>query len=420
MRILVLYPFPVGRNSLGGVRRLYRLIRYLAARGHRVWLACFAQEGAYPAADLEEMRRVCEEVVVVPAVGRSRLRAAVDLAFSPDPSHVSRFRSSAMEREVARILRDADIELMHVEFTYLGEYGELAGQHCATVLVDEELNFRAAARLRAARPVSARGVRAALEERKFRRFEPHVAARFDKVLSISAEERDELLRHLPGLAVEVYPNVVDAAEEFAPRGAPAEPLTMAFVGNYEHYPNVHGLTWFVREVLPLIAAEHAGARLDVIGANVTPAVNALAGDAVRVRGFVDDLPGALARSSVFVCPVIDGGGMRGKVLEAMSLGRPVVATSIALEGIEAAHGTHALVADDPRGFARETCRVLSDPGLASRLGAAARELVVSRYDDGHVFDRVEQLYAELVRAKRAGAVGGALAAGRSAVGSVLP
>jgi glycosyltransferase involved in cell wall biosynthesis len=101
---------------------------------------------------------------------------------------------------------------------------------------------------------------------------------------------------------------------------------------------------------------------------------------VRLTGYVDDVRPWVQASRVCVVPLRQGGGTRIKILEAMALGTPVIATSKGMEGLDVVAGEHLLVADEPADFARQTLRLLRDEALARSLAERARELVVEHYD----------------------------------------
>ena len=116
-------------------------------------------------------------------------------------------------------------------------------------------------------------------------------------------------------------------------------------------------------------------------------------DTVRLTGFVEDVRVPVAEAAVCVTPIRQGGGTRLKILEAMALGTPVVATAKGAEGLDVVDGEHLLLADDPEAFARRTVELLNGPDLRSRLSAAARRLVETRYEwqaiGAHFADLVE-------------------------------
>jgi hypothetical protein len=119
--------------------------------------------------------------------------------------------------------------------------------------------------------------------------------------------------------------------------------------------------------------------------------------AVEVVGAVPDVRPHLAAAAAVVAPVRFGTGMRGKLLEALAMGRPVVTTSVGAEGLGAVSGRHLLVADGAADLAAGIERVLADPGFAAQLGAAGRALVAERFDWGAIAAAHEDIYERVIR-----------------------
>jgi len=141
----------------------------------------------------------------------------------------------------------------------------------------------------------------------------------------------------------------------------------------------NAVRWFAAEILPLVRVAVPDARFCIVGNHPTPAVRALGElPGVTVTGWVPDIRPYLAHAAVAVAPMRIARGIQNKVLEAMAMGKPVVVTSGALEGVEAVPGCHVLLADDPRAFAQGCLRLLGPDGAG--LAAAARDLVVRHYD----------------------------------------
>jgi glycosyltransferase involved in cell wall biosynthesis len=158
--------------------------------------------------------------------------------------------------------------------------------------------------------------------------------------------------------------------------AHADPL-IVFTGQMDYRPNIEAVTWFARDILPRIRTRHPTARFAIVGRAPTPAVQALAGDAVIVTGAVDDVRGWLAAADVCVAPLKLARGIQNKVLEAMAMARPVVASAAAAEGID--HAGTIRVAADASGFAAQVLALLDAPADAADLGRAARAQVLRRY-----------------------------------------
>ncbi len=158
--------------------------------------------------------------------------------------------------------------------------------------------------------------------------------------------------------------------------AHADPL-IVFTGQMDYRPNIDAVTWFARDILPRIRTQHPTARFAIVGRAPTPAVQALAGDAVIVTGAVDDVRGWLAAADVCVAPLKLARGIQNKVLEAMAMARPVVASAAAAEGID--HAGTIRVAADASEFAAQVRALLEAPADAADLGRAARAQVLRRY-----------------------------------------
>ena len=197
-------------------------------------------------------------------------------------------------------------------------------------------------------------------------------ARVDCTITHSTHERDLLAQAVPNAPVVVWPFMFEFQ---GTKAGFAERRDFCFLGGYGHAPNVDAVTFFVRDVLPLIHLDEPDARFIIAGANPTPAVLALAGPYVEVTGQIDDLRKVFDRARVFACSLRIGAGTKGKVSTAMAYGIPVVSTSCGAEGMELAEGSEYLLADDAASFAAACLRAYRDPELWQSLSANGQDLV---------------------------------------------
>jgi sugar transferase (PEP-CTERM/EpsH1 system associated) len=222
----------------------------------------------------------------------------------------------------------------------------------------------------------------AREAKRLFAFERDVAARADASLFVSEAEAG-LFRRRTGLArVQSLANGIDAV--FFDPAAPFRPLgreergegpLVLFTGQMDYRPNVDAVCWFAREVLPRVPS----ARFVIAGRNPAREVRALAGERVTVAGAVADMRSWLAAADVVVAPLRIARGIQNKVLEAMAMARPVVASPAAFEGIEAEPGKHLLVTEGAEAMAEAISTLIADTALATRLGQAGRDLVTTTY-----------------------------------------
>ncbi len=200
----------------------------------------------------------------------------------------------------------------------------------------------------------------------------------DVTLVVSDIERRMLLAERPQLNVEVVSNVhriVGSRTPFEDRSG------VLFVGCYRHPPNVDAIQWFVEDIWPWVRARLPGVRLHVVGTDPPPQVLALARAGVIVHGWVRDLAPLLDGARISIAPLRVGAGVKGKVNEAMSYGVPVVATSIASEGMNLVHEEDVLIADQARAFAAEIVRLHEDRALWERLSAGGIRNVQAHFGE---------------------------------------
>lgn len=225
-------------------------------------------------------------------------------------------------------------------------------------------------------------------------FELRAVCRAHHIVTVSAEDAARLRYFWPELPISVSPCGVDTRQFSPVARAPGGDPNVVFVGNFAHPPNVDGAIFLVREVLPQLGRP---VRVRIIGHGVTSDLAALAHpEAVDVVGAVPDVRPFLADAAVVVAPVRFGTGMRGKVLEALAMGRPVVTTSVGAEGLGAVAGRHVEIADGAAAFAAAVRRVLEDEGLARRLGQAGRDLVTERFDWDAIAAAHDDIYREVL------------------------
>jgi GT2 family glycosyltransferase/glycosyltransferase involved in cell wall biosynthesis len=245
-------------------------------------------------------------------------------------------------------------------------YVDLAREHApqALVLFDtvdlHYLREQRAAAIEASEPM-------ARQAAATRATELDLIARCDVTLVVSPVERELLAREAPGRRVEVLSNIHEVAGR---RRDYAERRDIWFVGGFQHQPNIDAVAWFAAEIWPRVRAQIPELTFHIVGSKITPAVEALAGNGIEVHGFVEDIHPFLDGCRVAVAPLRYGAGVKGKVNQSMAYGQPVVATPIAVEGMEIEAGTEALVASEPAQFADEIVCLYRDPDLWLKLSDA--------------------------------------------------
>jgi sugar transferase (PEP-CTERM/EpsH1 system associated) len=223
------------------------------------------------------------------------------------------------------------------------------------------------------------------EGRLLERREAEIARACDASIFVSQAEADLFARLHRECAsrVHVVPNGVDAAH-FSPTHPLANPFAtderaIVFTGAMDYWANVDAVAWFAREVLPAVRQRMPRAVFWIVGSNPTPAVRSLEADGVRVTGRVPDVRPYVKYASLVVAPLRLARGVQNKVLEAMAMGQPVLASPAAVRGIDVATPPGITVADAPADFASAAIAHL-EAGDNDARGAAARAFVRQNFD----------------------------------------
>ncbi len=394
MRILLIsnnLPYPP--NS-GFPLRVYNLL-YRIAREHDVWLAAFTTGHESPA-DIEHLREICREVVVVPVSRQGALANPLQAArffFKGIPPTLRAYESKKFGDKILDMISRVDFDVIQIEDSHMSFYLDYLPEavRAKTFLTFHDVNFHKHEKMSQVESKPARKLRIWLHGRMMRAWEPFQAQRFGHCITMSQSDRELLLAVNPGLKITVLPNGVDT-RLYAALPFPENANRLIFVGNMAYRPNIDAVTYFCHSIYPIIKAEYPKIEFWIVGKDPAPDVVALAGNGVHVTGQVDSLVPFYNDSIMCVIPLRAGGGTRLKILEAMALGRPVVTTAIGCEGLEVRNGEHLFIADTPELFSEYTLDLLKNKRQWLVMTRQARALAVERYDWDLIAQKHIQLY----------------------------
>jgi glycosyltransferase involved in cell wall biosynthesis len=366
------------------------------ARRHDVAVLCLAEPGEPP---LEaELVRVCARFEAVPRRSAGGLRARVGpkvALLRAVPTWASELAEPAFARAAARMAGEWRPDLVQVEYPVMGQYLDaLDSCPAPRVLVDHDASIRD---LREWRGPFARLTRA-LDERAWRIFERRVLERVQAAVVFTGRDRRALAALGTSTPVVEIPFGTPIPE--APLDAVGgSPPGILFVGNFRHPANTDGALWLARTLFPPLRAAPPEPRLTIVGPAPPAELGALASNGIHVVGEVPDVAPYLRDAAVVAVPIRVGGGMRVKVLEALAAGKAVVATPLAVEGLDLVPGEQLEVAAGEEEFRRALAGLLTDEQARRELGARARAWAVDRLGWDAPVARYEELYEWLVAAE---------------------
>ncbi len=226
-------------------------------------------------------------------------------------------------------------------------------------------------------------------------YEPTLYSSYDRCLLVSAVDRGYLHKKNPILPIEIATIGVDY--DFYQPGVGEEPSnSLVFSGDMNYIPNNDAMIYFCSSILPLIEQKYPAVVLYIVGKNVSRKLAMIARKKPNIilAGFVEDHRQVIWKSTVFICPLRIGTGVKNKVVEAMAMGKAIVSTSIGAEGIPIVSGHDIFIADKPDVFADAVIRLLEDASTRRQFGIRARELVVREFDMKKIALIVDAIYTE--------------------------
>lgn len=417
MQILFLtpqLPYPLHQ---GTAIRNFGLIQGLSQR-HQVSLLSFLEpdqslDAAGPLLDL------CQQVETVPApAARSLTRRALDTLTHPQPDMGLRLLSPIFSRRLAGWLDKTSFDIIHFEGIEMSPYLDVARQHTTTrmpLLVFDDHNCEYLLQKRYTQ-IDARmphrwpgALYSFIQWQKLRLYETRVCHSAHCVLAVSPNDAQGLRTLVPGLDVTVIPNGIDTSL-YQSGDSPAPSRSLVFVGKMDFRPNVDAVEWFYDAIWPRIRRQVPDAHFYAVGQRPHARLAHLHSDtSVTLTGWVTDqtMHDHITQAAVYVIPLRMGSGTRLKLLEAMAMGKAIVATRLGAEGF--AGSDHQLTTgkelvivqdNDPTALADAVISLMRDAGRRAELGSAARTFVRTHYDWQTIIPRLEDVYARCLPQSR--------------------
>ncbi len=392
-------PYPPDK---GDKIRSWNILKGLAEH-YRVHLGCFV-DSQEDLQHTEYLRSVCDQCYFAqlrPLAARLWSSTAL---LNGDPLTLSYYRNQGLRNWVDKLARERDLESVFVFSGAVAQFIPEALSSKVRRIVDfVDVDSDKWRQYAVSKPWPASWIYDR-EGRKLLEFERKMAAQCDASLFVSPAEADFFRSLAPesgGKTFHINNGVdfeyFDAAQEFeSPFSGDDVPLV--FTGAMDYWPNADAVIWFVEEILPALREKRRDVRFYIVGSKPGKEVKALASrDGVIVTGRVEDVRPYLAHAAAVVAPLRISRGIQNKVLEGMSMGKAVIATSQALEGIDAHSGEEVLKADDPDEFIEKILKVL-DSGKDCLLGKNARARVMRDYAWSANIDRLTAMLKGAVSA----------------------
>jgi len=371
-------PYPPNK---GEKIRAWHMLTHLAAR-FDISLGCVVDDPA-DMAHVPMLKTLCADVAAYPINRPTQKLRALIRARPSRPLMPDFYHAPALQRWVNATLAEHSIDFGFIYTVAMAPY--LAHASLPVTILDavdidsEKWGEYATQAAWPARVLWAR------EARNLLAYECQAATKADATLFVSQAEAARFVTLAPDLKdlVHFVENGVDL-DRFSPVHQFASPFSgdgpaLVFTGHMDYWPNADAAAWFAEGVMPTLRARQPDATFWIVGANPGPAVRNLAAlPGVHVTGRVDDTRPYMAHATACVCPLRLARGIQNKVLEGMAMGRPVIASPAAFEGIRAEPGRDLLVAETAEEFVAAISSLTE--GAHAAMGSAARQAMLAGYD----------------------------------------
>lgn len=388
-----LIPFPP--QGVGVLQRSSNLLK-IAASAHDVTLLAFNQNDLLRiynhdldialSAAMKEMEKLCLSVQIIniecdkKAYGKARL--AFRSLFSNWPYTIRWLTSDAYKDALTHELGKHKYDVIWFDTISLAQYRQaIPSNHSKLILnhhnIESDMMYR-----RAEKETNyLKKLYFRLEAFKLKKYEKSEVGKYDINVTCSDLDSRRLDTISPGANTHVIPNGVNTDFFIPSDEVSSDPYSLVFIGGMSWYPNREAMLFFAREVWPELKKQIPDIKMHVVGENPPQELQDLAkiDNNFRVYGFVDNIKDIFDQSEIYVCPISDGGGTKLKILDALAMGKPIVANEIACEGIGVTNRLNVLFAETPSEYVARIRELISDPSLRHTLSHNSRKLIREVY-----------------------------------------
>jgi len=381
----------------GGKIRTYNMLKELKRDHHITYLTL--DDGTATLDERAKATEYCDELICIPHRRREKFTVGFYLELLLNlvalrPYAIKKYESTAMARKILELESQNSFDLLISDF--LAPAANVPSTLAAPAVLFQH-NVEAMIWKRHFELQTNLIKRAYLygQWQKMRRFEKDMCHRFNSVIAVSADDREQMKREYGVEAVFDVPTGVDT-QFFQPSGKrQSSPHNVVFTGSMDWLPNQDAISYFMREIMPLIKTRVPDVTLTVVGRNPPASLIDLSREdsSVRVTGRVDDVRPSIESAAAYVVPIRIGGGTRLKIYEAMAMEKAVVSTTVGAEGLPLKQGVELMLCDEPKTFAEAVIRVLTDQSYAAELGTRAAANVRQNHSWVQVSERFASICA---------------------------
>lgn len=307
---------------------------------------------------------------------------------------VSRFYHTAFTNQLLQLVQSETFDVIVFESVFMAPYLSIIKPHTKALMVLREHNieFEIWKTLAARESNPLRKWYLGHLAQRMEQFEKATINRFDVLTTVTPDDAKQLKQMGCTKPVFVSPAGVNCQKFKLVKEVESSLRKIFFIGSLEWMPNKEGVEWFCKKVWPLIKDEYQLENCAIAGRNMPAYLKQFGDDKLSMIGEVEDAVSFMQDKQVMIVPLFSGSGIRVKILEGMAMGKTIICTTLACQGIECDNGVHLLIANTPEEFAEAIKRCLNDEKLCRQIGTQARRLVEEKYENTKVIEHIIDFY----------------------------
>lgn len=385
-KILVLSPYFPYPAYDGGKVRIYNLIKHLSLNND-VYLLSYIEPN-FDNKNIFEIKKFCKEVYVV-------IRKENEKLDVPNvPRCCSFFHTNDMVKELEKVFKDINPDIVQIEFLVMSHYINYINHKIPIVYTEHDTSHLFFEKSFHDRDIEEK-IRF-VEWCKLMEYIKSILPKFSFVIMLTYNDNKIFKKNFSKIKTVVIPTGVDINYFEYKFNTNKPEKNIMYLGHYRHYPNYDAVNYFVKNIFPKVYKKVPDIKFFVVGSGVIGNLEKLSCNNVIVTGEVSDVREYFYNSQVFVAPIRLGGGIKGKVLEAMSCGVAVVAIKEVVDGIKCEIGKEILVGENDNDFANKIIKLLTNSNIRKKISLNARKFVERKYSWKKIVKKLENFYDKLI------------------------
>lgn len=396
LRILILLnriPYPLND---GGAIGAYNFVKGYAEAGCNVTM--LAMNTAKHFVDEGTIKQVFSKYATGNTVyidNRIKAFGAFKNLFKSESYIIERFVSKGYEAVLTNMLQQNEYDVVHIDGLPPAAYIDVVRKHSKAKISMRAHNVEHVIWERIAdmegNPL--KKIYVGIQAKRLKEFEIAAIKKCDLVMAISKEDEDTIKAAVPNAVTRIVPAGMDISQKV--ENTNYNPLDLCFIGSFDWMPNLQGIDWFMKEVWADLVRQYPTIKFSIAGKQMPAHIHALKSANLNPVGEVPDAKQFILQHGLMVVPIVSGSGIRIKILEGMALGKTIIATPIAAEGLGLTHGENILIAETGAEFAACIDKCRNDESYCKQIGKNAHRFALDNYLNQNIFAGLIQYYRNM-------------------------